>query len=90
MGYILPIQQHEYADYQKRMVTRKRTVPSVERTYRAILESNYEELRQEEELRNQQVSNVPHKSEEMETPLGYTDEIYTELTGLGQYVNERV
>ncbi|WP_096270264.1 hypothetical protein [Paucisalibacillus globulus] len=89
MGYILPIQQHEYADYQKRMVTRKRTVSTVEKPYKTILKSNYEELKHEEELRNQSLK-VANLNKEVQVSSVDLDEVYTELTGLGYFINERV
>jgi hypothetical protein len=90
MGYILPIQQHEYADYQKRMVTRKRTVSAVTKPYRAILQSTYEELRREEEVRSQSI-HIPSNEEEKRI-LSYPsmDKVYAGITGIGQFVNERL
>jgi hypothetical protein len=90
MGYILPIQQHEYSEYQKRIGTNKRTIETVEKPYKVILKANYEELRHEGELRSEKHSPVIHVSDEKETQLPDIDEIYTELTGLGIYVNEKV
>ncbi|GIO25782.1 hypothetical protein [Ornithinibacillus bavariensis] len=90
MGYILPIQQHEYADYQRRMVTRKRTVSSVKKSYRAILQSTYEELRSEEEKRSQQ-NHIPSTKEE-QAILSYPnmDRVYSDITGIGQFFNEKL
>ena len=89
MGYILPIQQHEYADYQRRMVTRKRTITSVEKPYKSILKTKYEELKREEEIRNQGIEQISHKNELISSFIDM-DEVFTEITGLGYFVNERV
>ncbi|WP_010093571.1 hypothetical protein [Ornithinibacillus scapharcae] len=87
MGYILPIQQHEYSDYQRRMVTRKRNISSVERPYKSILQSQYEELQQEEEQRNMGMVAL-HTQEE--APKIDMDDLIKELEGLGNFINKRV
>ncbi|WP_047982361.1 hypothetical protein [Ornithinibacillus contaminans] len=88
MGYILPIQQHEYADYQRRMITQRRTITSIEKSYRAVFDTNYEELRREDELRSQKLA--PTFSQTEEPTRVDLDDLYTEITGLGIYINEQV
>lgn len=87
MGYILPIQQHEYADYQRRMVTRKRNITSVERTYKSILQTQYEELQQEEDLRSMDIVALRKQDEKSKVDM---DDLIRELEGLGNIVNKRV
>ena len=89
MGYILPIQQHEYADYQRRMVTRKRTITSVEKPYKTVLRTKYEELKHEEERRNQGLEAMRPTKAPISSYVDM-DEVFTEITGLGHFVNERV
>ncbi|WP_047985919.1 hypothetical protein [Ornithinibacillus californiensis] len=90
MGYILPIQQHEYADYQKRMVTKKRTIASVEKPYKVILKSRYEEVQEEAELRNQKINSMSDQSIDTLSHYMDTEELYAEFTGIGIFINERV
>lgn len=87
MGYILPIQQHEYADYQRRMITKRRNITSVERSYKSILHSQYEELQQEEELRSMDITAMRTQEEKPKVDI---DELIRELQGLGNYINKQV
>ncbi|WP_042148935.1 hypothetical protein [Paucisalibacillus sp. EB02] len=89
MGYILPVQQHEYAEYQRRMVTRKREITSVEKPYKIIFKTRYEELKREEELKNQNLKQLPQKKELCVSYIDL-DEVFTEITGLGNFINERI
>ncbi|MBS3680434.1 hypothetical protein [Ornithinibacillus massiliensis] len=90
MGYILPIQQHEYSDYQRRMVTNKRTITTVEKPYKAGLQAKYEELQHQEEIRNNKVDLILNEVEQSVSEFSEVDAIYTEITGLGQFINERI
>lgn len=90
MGYIIPIQQHEYTDYQRRMVTKKRTITTVEKPYKAGLQTKYEESQHQEEIRNNKVDLILSEKEQSVSELSEVDAIYPEITGLGQFINERV
>ncbi|GGA74192.1 hypothetical protein [Ornithinibacillus halotolerans] len=87
MGYILPIQQHEYTDYQKRMFVKRRNIEAVKKTYKTELQLSYEELKREKDNPNQPVA---LRQRELYNEQASTEEILIELTGLGKHINERI
>ncbi|SET16003.1 hypothetical protein SAMN05216389_106101 [Oceanobacillus limi] len=76
MGYILPIQHHEYHDYQKRIIKEKRNPYVIEKPFKTILESQYEELKKD---------NYSSQASTKESRI-----IYADLTGTGENVNVKV
>ncbi|MFS0672026.1 hypothetical protein [Ornithinibacillus sp. 179-J 7C1 HS] len=90
MGYILPIQQHDHTDYQRRIITNKRTITSVEKPYKLVFKTKYEDLKHQEETRNQKVDLHLNQVESSITNLINIDQIFSEITGVGQIINERV
>lgn len=75
MGYILPVTQYEYINYQKRMTEAKKTPYHIDRLHKVILKTNVK----------QNYPNDPHfkHKDKVET----YDQTYTQMTGKGTYVD---
>lgn len=50
MGYIAPVTNFQYADYQKRVITDERDPIYIERPFKVVLETQYEEVYDTEKL----------------------------------------
>lgn len=83
MGYILPVQQFQYADYQKRVTTEKNDRMIVERPFKAILESQYEEVSEKETVYPSAESAKVRISQAQARALA-------EMTGLGTSINVNI
>ncbi|MUK90558.1 hypothetical protein GMD78_19565 [Ornithinibacillus sp. L9] len=85
MGYILPIHQHEYTDYQKRVTKARKNHYEIERPFKVILEAQYEEIRKD----NYQINKYNSQRLNKEQPYP-TDHFFIQMTGIGEYINEKV
>ncbi|SHG30486.1 hypothetical protein [Ornithinibacillus halophilus] len=84
MGYILPVQNHQYVDYQKRIEEAKRKPHTIEKAYKVILENQYEEIEKDYE---QSEGKKETPSESMVEP-SFTNQ--PPLPGLGENFNKTV
>jgi|GEM_PF-2069556 len=90
MGYIMPVTNYQYNDYQKRVIEDKEDPIHIERPFKVVLETQYEEIVDE------------HKSQERielteaRKPLNYgrNNMMYSKaianITGKGQLFSEGV
>ncbi|WP_284139393.1 MULTISPECIES: hypothetical protein [unclassified Virgibacillus] len=87
MGYILPIQSFQYTDYQSRLNKPTNSIPTVEKPYKVVFESQYEDVKEEPK----QASGA--------FPKYYQQKLFEEargkdsfplFTGKGYYINEHV
>lgn len=88
MGYILPLAHYQYKDYQKRVTKDKQDRFFIEKPYKAILESHYNQLeRKVYRQGNNTEEKYPHQ-----TAFGKaeSERIYTELTGKGTRFSENI
>lgn len=90
LGYILPISQYEYTNYQAREIKDKKQIKSVTKPYKVILEA-------EEKMLNNKYKNVQgklnaHKRNLMSKRIPPSKQIdvmhYARLTGKGGIINE--
>lgn len=83
MGYILPVTNHQYSDYQKRVTETKRKPHTIDTTYKVILEKQYEELKKQYK---------PMTRESIPIEKSASDENIPEvkIPGIGENVNEKV
>ncbi|MBO8156301.1 MAG: hypothetical protein H0Z32_07580 [Bacillaceae bacterium] len=91
MGYILPIQHHQYQDYHKRTIRTNKNPFFLEGPFPVELNSKLKEKKNKEK-----------KSKEQRKPLTaiyaarnvhaieHSEKILAELTGKGKHVNEKV
>ncbi len=90
MGYVLPIENYQYQNYHQRVTQPKRDPYPIDQLYQVQLDMAYQketEERETTELYNKQpltmIAKLPeHSLSEV------SEEVYTELTGAGKYVNK--
>ncbi|MFD1040695.1 hypothetical protein ACFQ3N_20245 [Virgibacillus byunsanensis] len=78
MGYVLPVESHQYKDYQNRITKDKPNPFYIERPYRPILEVQYQDIANEYSVYDAVL--VQQKQYK-----GKYDLVYAELTGKGKY-----
>ncbi|SFD39257.1 hypothetical protein SAMN05216238_101124 [Lentibacillus persicus] len=87
MGYILPINHYQYYDYQRRTIKEKQDPIHIEKPYKTILRTEYNN-----QLRNQtatgQNNNTDLKLTKPKSPAA--EKMYAELTGKGQHFSTTV
>ncbi|MFD2045370.1 hypothetical protein ACFSTA_16920 [Ornithinibacillus salinisoli] len=82
MGYILPIQQHEYNDYQKRVAKVRRNPYVIEKPFKVVLETQYEEISKKNGYAKDKAADASKTMSEPKVNLQYA-----KVTGKGKYVN---
>lgn len=91
MGYILPITQYQYQEYQNR-VTKKRQDPYyIEQPYKVILDTKTKELKEGkawEDGNGNPVENGNDKQLQFEKPNN--EKLYAKLTGKGRHFSESI
>ena len=84
MGYIMPVDRYQYANYQEWMRTRPSSVSAVDPAFRVVLERKYEAMIREYDRVspniNRRVPNRPVRSNAV-------DRAYAEITGKGKKFN---
>ncbi|WP_156288900.1 hypothetical protein [Oceanobacillus salinisoli] len=62
MGYILPVHQSQYSDYQTRVNENKRlSTKAVEKPFKVVLEKQHQDIRNQYERLNNTVSQSPQE-----------------------------
>ncbi|WP_117149545.1 MULTISPECIES: hypothetical protein [Paraliobacillus] len=94
MGYVLPVDTNQYQNYHNRVTQPERDPYPIEKIYPAQLDMDYQKAPDnndsdmsewsETAKRNQSVA-IPHY-----TMPGPADEIYAEMTGIGQNINKMI
>ncbi|WLV25560.1 hypothetical protein QR721_04965 [Aciduricibacillus chroicocephali] len=89
MGYIAPVTNYQYADYQKRVTAEKRDPIHIEKPFKVVLETQYEEtydsetkVRNEHRLESSEKRN-PYTFGQYE-PSYYNNAAVAAVTGKGQ------
>ncbi|WP_217585908.1 hypothetical protein [Lentibacillus saliphilus] len=67
MGYILPVSQYQYGQYHTRDLKKRNRPFYVERTYKAALESAYEDAKDKDTEENSTPSLTAHRRDEQQT-----------------------
>ena len=86
MGYIAPIANYQYADYQKRVVSDKRDLIHVERPFKAVLETQYEEVHDSilKESNEHRTESSEVRNSVQYAPSYYNQAAIAAVTGKGQ------
>ncbi|HLR61746.1 MAG TPA: hypothetical protein VK097_04815 [Lentibacillus sp.] len=87
MGYILPVNHHQYYDYQRRTIKEKADPFYIERPYKTMLRTEYHDIY------SNQSAILPgnHPGLKLSTPKTPTpDKLYAELTGKGRHFRRSV
>lgn len=83
MGYILPVQQYQYNDYQKRVVKEKQNPQFIDKAFKVILEKQHQDISGEyDRLNKTKLQNV--------TPKQTDEKLFESLTGKGRHFNEGI
>ncbi|MCT2535675.1 hypothetical protein NC661_06625 [Aquibacillus koreensis] len=83
MGYVLPVDNYQYQQYQNRVVKTKQDPYPIEKPFKTQLSMSY--MDQEKQLEK----HVEHKKKTNVTGHA-VDFVYTEMTGKGYFINERI
>jgi len=93
MGYILPIENYQYQQYQNRVTQPERDPYPVERPYPAQLDMAYEKQFANEDDYVPD-SDIPTKMKQGLVVTNHTtsstEKIYAEMTGIGRTINKTV
>lgn len=95
MGYILPVQNNQYADYQNRVVQEKKDRMFIESPFKAFLETKYDEANQtdtrEFELLKEETEYIQKHEQDNVTKNPYGKErVIAEITGKGNLFNDKI
>lgn len=85
MGYVLPVSRFQYEDYKRRIIPSKQNLFYINRSYRPILDRNYQDV----------MSNLKNYRENVGGNQWYISERYSEaleveITGKGKNINIHV
>ncbi|MFD1360143.1 hypothetical protein [Lentibacillus salinarum] len=87
MGYLLPVTQYQYRDYQKRTVKAQQDPFHIEKPYRTIMEANYHSRAlNEAAVRTNTRRGVGLTGVKRPDP----ETIYAEVTGTGRHFSSSV
>lgn len=88
MGYILPVTQYQYNDYQNRINDDRRIPNYVEKPFKVVLERQHQEIKKEYERFHHpyQIDQLPPGT------LGKqrSEELYGNITGKGKHFSKSV
>lgn len=91
MGYILPITQFQYMDYQNRVIKNEQDPYFIEHPYKVVLDTKSRELEDEEGTRS---GGQPYKYNDNYKPIHIekpkTEKLYAKLTGKGRHISESI
>lgn len=91
MGYILPITQFQYSDYQKRMLEDKQDLHNIEKPYKVFLDmeqkSDYDRKTHYEHSKNERQTFYTSTTPPKQTR---SDPLYAKITGKGSLFNKSV
>ncbi|MGP4062067.1 hypothetical protein [Halobacillus sp. H74] len=99
MGYILPVNQFQYQDYQARTIQTERSPFALERVFKASLDSKmkHDQPRERDRLDYQQMSGLHtssefHASTQPVSPVKkvISETVYSEVTGKGGNFSETI
>lgn len=89
MGYILPISQYEYVNYQVRDSKDKQQTQAVERPYKVILEAEQEKLLNENRYRQGKLSEQTQIEKNHAISNSQIDVmLYARITGKGGIIDK--
>ncbi|TCT22390.1 hypothetical protein EDD68_10936 [Melghiribacillus thermohalophilus] len=89
MGYILPIQHHQYQDYHRRTAGTTENPFVLERPFRIELNNKLKEKKKEEKQKKQTRPLTIYAARNVHA-IEHTEKLLAELTGKGQHVNEQI
>ncbi|GGM24628.1 hypothetical protein GCM10011351_07960 [Paraliobacillus quinghaiensis] len=93
MGYILPIENYQYQQYQNRVTQPQRDPYPIERLYPAQLDMAYEKQSTNEDDYITD-SDKPEKKKQRLAMTNHTtssaEKVYAEMTGIGRTINKTV
>lgn len=83
MGYILPIQQYQYRDYQNRITEEKKNPQFIDKAFKVILEKQHEEIAHNYDRLNE-------SGNQMVSPRRTDDKLFETLTGKGSKFSKSI
>lgn len=87
MGYIIPVDRFQYNDYHNRVAKEKTNIEPVNRSFKAVLEKNYEEVTSESDRQIPSFyKNIPLRPQ-INNVAEFT---YAEITGKGRMFSESI
>ncbi|SIS47897.1 hypothetical protein [Salimicrobium flavidum] len=101
MGYILPINNYQYQDYQNRVVQREHSPTGLENVWKVMLDQKVKErrqMREEDRLEYQQLTDLMytpstvHKvnKQSKSVPSHVQEKVYSDVTGKGAFFSESI
>lgn len=96
MGYILPIQQTQYADYQNRTIQERKNLMYIDEPFQAYLNTTYQkanptDVREYELLKEEHENNPKRKNNDDQQTNRYINHtLFGELTGKGTLFNDEI
>ena len=91
MGYILPITQYQYRDYQNRVIKDELDPYYIEHPYKVILDTESREMEEGGADRDKGKllkNSHPYEQPHLEKPTN--EKLYAKLTGKGQHFSENI
>lgn len=88
MGYILPVTQYQYNDYQNRINEDRRIPKHVERLFKVVLEKQHHEIKKEYERFHHLYQNDQASSNILRYPS--SEKLYAKITGKGKHFSKKV
>lgn len=92
MGYVLPIDTYQYQNYQNRLTQPERDPYPIERIYPTQLDMSHQKMSDKSDTDMNEWSSNKNQSLTIIKPImnSESDEIYAEMTGIGQNINEMI
>lgn len=85
MGYVIPVENYQYQQYQQRVTKRERDPFPIERLYPIQLDRNYDRLREKDvEQALLKKARVKQEQKDLEYMKSINNEIYAKMTGKGR------
>ena len=83
MGYILPVEQYQYNDYQRRVIREKQNIYHIQSPFKVVLERQHQEI-------SSSYDSKSRSAEKSSSTNRSSDELYNALTGKGRHFSELV
>ena len=83
MGYILPVENYQYNDYQRRVIREKQNIYQIQSPFKVVLERQHQEISTSFDSRSR-------FAEKSAVPRRPPEELYGALTGKGRHFSELI
>ncbi|WP_079709186.1 hypothetical protein [Paraliobacillus ryukyuensis] len=94
MGYVLPVDNYQYQQYQNRVTQPERDPYPIEQLYPIQLDMSYQEELEKQQMEHTELSKQAQQNTAptLSPPRMSVEAnmIYANLTGVGQYINELI